>query len=343
MRILTIGPIRAGTLPSSYARALEGCGHEVFRFDSDRAYCRASKRAGNRFHRRLFRRGLWHRLNVSTIELVSCLRPAIVLAFKTSYLDPETIRYIRVEEGIPFANYYPDNPYCGVPLDPRKTSTQRRNLIKALREYTCVFTWDMAMVRRLAASGVTASYLPFGADPECLEVGAAGPCEACGRRHEVIFIGVYNRKREQHISAIRNHEVAIWGPNWQRAARKFRGRHVIHKERCFGRAGCAMYGAAKISLNILNDLNMPGHNMRTFEIPASGGVMVATYTPEQAGFFPEGETAWYYRDPSELDDIIGRLLADDEARKRARRLARATALKHDYGKRAQAIVRHLIG
>ena len=63
------------------------------------------------------------------------------------------------------------------------------------------------------------------------------------------------------------------------------------------------------SLNVLNAENLGGPNMRTFEIPASGGVMLARYSPEQDEFFPEGEAALYYRSPAEIDDKIDRSCA----------------------------------
>ena len=81
--------------------------------------------------------------------------------------------------------------------------------------------------------------------------------------------------------------------------------------------------------------------MRTFEIPASGGVMLASYTPELAEFFPEGEAAWYYREPHELDDLIDMLLRDRQTLERTRRLALQIAKNHTYDHRAESLLAHL--
>jgi hypothetical protein len=338
MRILVIAPFGRGFLAESYARALEQNGHGVFRFDSDRAYFQAARYAANRWCRRLLRKALWNRLNRTTLELVRAVRPSFVLAFKAACLNPETIRRIRIEEGFPIINYYPDNPYCGVPLDPRKTSAQRRDIIDCLREYSRVFTWEKGLVNRLAADRVSATYLPFGVDTDCYRPQEVTLCRQCGRRHEIVFVGQHNLKREFHIDAICRHEVALWGARWERAGRRFRGRHLIHHDQVFGPSCAAVYSSAGVSLNIVDDLNMPGHNMRTFEIPASGGVMLATYTQEQAEFFPEGEAAWYYRDPRELDDLIDRLLRDDQTLERTRRLALQIAQNHTYDHRAESLL-----
>lgn len=178
---------------------------------------------------------LWTRLNVSTLEMVRCVRPHLALAFKAPFLDPETIRRVRLQENTPIVNYYPDDPYIGVPLDPRRTSAQRRNLLEALRQYTKVFIWEKDLVNRLNSDGVCASYLPFGVDPESFRPLPAGSCGECRGRHEVVFVGLHNRRREVEMEAIRRHPVAIWGPGWGRAKRRSGGSHRVHHRRVLGK------------------------------------------------------------------------------------------------------------
>ena len=91
-------------------------------------------------------RWLWDRMHRATIDVARTVKPHAVMAVKGSYLDAQTIRIIKRELGVPFFNYYPDHPYCGVPLNPRKTSAQRRDLIDVLKEYTRVWTWEPALV-----------------------------------------------------------------------------------------------------------------------------------------------------------------------------------------------------
>jgi spore maturation protein CgeB len=341
MRILVIGGFHFGSLTESYARAFEMQDHEVFRFDSDRAYFQAAQWAGNRLVRRVGRRLLWNRVNLSTIEAVRCVRPKLVLVVKGSYLHPETVRRIRTQEGIPVVNYYSDNPYCGIPWDPRKTSAQRRDLVDVLKEYSVVFIWGNHLVKQLRADGVTAKYLPFGVDPELYRPFPRKSCEECGQLHGVVFVGQWNKKRQSHIRAVRHHQVGIWGPMWVHAVRKFNGKHTIHNQRVFGRACAAIYSSSVASLNVVDDLNMPGHNMRTFEIPASGGIMISTFTAEQAEFFPEGEAAWYYRDQFEIDEILDRILEDREEQERFRKTALNLASDHTYNRRAEDLLKNL--
>jgi spore maturation protein CgeB len=337
-RVLIIGPFSPGQLAESFACAFAQLEYEVFRFDSDRAYFQAGRGAGNRALRRLLRRAFWNRVNRTTIEIIGCVRPAWVLVVKGAYLHPETIRHVRRTLGVPFANYYADNPYCGVPWNPRKPSAQRRDLIDALREYTRVWIWERGLARRLAADGAAADYLPFGVDPQVFEPREPAVCFECKCVHPVVFVGQHYDKRGAHLGAIRRHAVGIWGSRW-RSERN--GHHVIHRRAAFAAECARLYSTAAVSLNVLADENTPGHNMRTFEIPGSGGLMLSTYTAEQAEFFPEDEAALYYRDPDEIDDKIDRVLQDPVWAETLRRHALAIATQHHYTERARAIVADL--
>ena len=342
-RILIIGAFGPGDLPRSYARGFEQLGLDVFRFDSDQAYLEASRVAGNRYVRRALRPWLWRTVNRSTVAVARAVRPQVVLAIKAAYLNPDTIQLVRRELGVPFVNYYPDNPYCGVPLNPRKTSAQRRDLLTVLQQYSRVWTWEPALTGRLQQDGVTAAYLPFGFDDSLDHPGthSTGSCRECAGDHRVVFIGQHSDKREHHVHSIQRHAVALWGARWPRAGRRFDGRHAIHRAGAFGAALAPLYGAADVSLNVVDDLNMPGHNMRTFEIPGSGGVMLATHTAEQAAIFPDGEAALYYRTPGEIDALIDRVRSEPDLADRLRRNGQAIAREHSYQRRAATMLDEL--
>jgi len=340
-RILIIGLFYKGSLGVSYASAFERLGYQVSRFDYDEAYFQSSRIAGNRLLRRTFRRVLWNRMNRSTLEMARRLRPGLIFALKAPYLDPETIRDLR-SLGTPVVNYYPDNPYCGVPWDPRKTSAQRHDLIEALREYTRLWIWQPDLAAKLERDGVSASYIPFASDPEMYhphEGSGAEECPECHGDHKIVLIGLHTAKRQAHVAAIRNRSVDLWGPGWTRVGAEFASRHRIHSARVFGTASSELYSRASVSLNVVDDLNMPGHNMRTFEIPASAGVMLAPYSAAQDEFFPENEAAAYYRSPDELDAKIDWLLGDPALCKRIRGNAVRFAASQTYDHRAAEVLR----
>ena len=339
-RILIVGIFSKGSLGASYASAFKDLGYDVSCFDYDEAYYRSGLLATYRPLRRVFRWALWSQMNRRTREVARSIRPALILALKAPYLDPETIRDMR-SLGTPVVNYYPDNPYCGVPWDPRKTSAQRHDLLDTLREYTRLWIWEPSLAARLLRDKVCADYMPFASDPAMYHPNdhtTSVGCQECIGDHDIVLIGQHNAKREAHIEAIRNHSVDLWGARWTRAATKFKSKHRVHRVSVFGTQVAKLYSTAAVSLNVVDDLNMPGHNMRTFEIPASGGVMLSTYTKEQADFFPEDEAACYYRTKEELDPKIDRLLEDRPFRERIARNAMHIASQHTYRERAATML-----
>lgn len=340
-KILIIGVFSRGSLGASYSTAFKRLNCEVFPFDYDEAYFQSSAIAANRILRRAFRRFLWNRMNRSTRELARRIKPDLILVLKGSYLDTETIRDLRASE-TPVVNYYPDNPYCGVPWDPRETSAQRHDLIDVLREYTRVWIWQPELAAKLVRDSVSASYMAFASDPEMYFPHPrlrSEECPECHCDHKVVLIGQHSAKRQAHVGAIREHAVDLWGARWSRIGPELAARHHIHRASAFGAATSKLYSLASVSLNVVDDLNLPGHNMRTFEIPASGGVMLAQYSEEQAAFFPENEGAAYYRSPEELDGKIEWLLRDDSARERIRGNAVKLAASQTYADRASQMLR----
>jgi spore maturation protein CgeB len=340
-RILVIGPLDQGALAESYARAFERLGMEVARFDSERALMQASRFTGNRIMRRALRSSLWNAVNREASEVAQRVQPALIFAVKCTFFHPETVRQIRKSTGAPFVNYYPDNPYIGIRWDPRGASAMRRDLIEVLRQYSIVWMWERSLLERLRHDNVEAKYLAFAVDPELYRPQPCDEglhCELCGCAHDVAFVATCARARRAELSAVRRHSVAIWGNNWPKKWKPPSAQHRAHPA-VWGNAVCRFYAQVPVSLNVLNAESLEGHNMRTFEVPASGGVMLARFTPAQHEFFPENEAAVYYRSPAELDDKIDSLLRDRELRARIRKNAARLAAAQTYDVRAAQVLR----
>src|SRR6202142_3348193 len=146
---LVIGPLNEGALAESYARAFEGLGMAVVRFDSERAFMPARPSTGNRILPRVRRSSLWNAVIREGTEVAQRVQPALIFALKCTFFHPETIRQIRKSTGALFVNHYPDHPYIGIRWDPREASALRRDLIEVLRQYSIVFMWERTLVERL--------------------------------------------------------------------------------------------------------------------------------------------------------------------------------------------------
>ena len=164
----------------------------------------------------------------------------------------------------------------------------------------------------------------------------------CSSDLAVVFVGTCTVARRKEIESIRRHPVAIWGEGWPKAW-KWGSGHRVHPP-VYGRKLARIYGTASVALNVLNAESLEGHNMRSFEVPASGGVMLARYTKAQAQFFPQGQGAMYYQrnvGPGEgIDAKIDELLADAALRARIRREGARLAAAHTYDLRVAEILQH---
>src|SRR6516165_7140478 len=96
---------------------------------------------------------------------------------------------------------------------------------------------------------------------------------------------------------------------------------------------CALTVAAKVDLCLVRRANRDGHVMRSFEIAALGGCMLAEDTTEHREIFgPDGEAVVYFRTAREAAERARAVLADpaERARLSAASRARISSGAHTY-------------
>jgi len=189
--------------------------------------------------------------------------------------------------------------------------------------------------------------LPFAWDPVLHPVLQVSEAERQQYACDVVFVGNGDSTRERWLDDILQ---ARQGSGWRLAIygswRNCRSGLVRESIR-----GAALYGvemvkavrSAKVALNILRKQNEGSHNMRTFEIPGCGGIMVSQESPEQQEFFPGGEAAVYFNDAPDAAAKISFLLANEP--QRGQLCARAVAIvrSHTYLERARALLENITG
>jgi spore maturation protein CgeB len=80
--------------------------------------------------------------------------------------------------------------------------------------------------------------------------------------------------------------------------------------------------------------------MKTFEIPACGGVMFTNQTEEQSLFFRDGQEAIFFNTLEELLDKAKYYLDNDAERKRICQAGLIAVAPHSYDLRALALVNY---
>ena len=200
--------------------------------------------------------------------------------------------------------------------DPWNPAHRARWFMEALPEYDCVYSprsANLADLRSIRPGGPS-EYVPFAYAPDVhFPEPTLTPQEESGFDSDVMFAGGADEDRRQVLGAFvrEGFRVALYGGYWDRytetraAARGFLDAAGLRKTTA----------AAKVCLCLVRRANRDGHAMRSFEVPAMGGCVLAEDTPDHRRIFgTEGAAALYFQD---IDDALvkARLLVNEPARR----------------------------
>jgi spore maturation protein CgeB len=321
--ILIAGTFEEWSIEHSYVRAFRRAGAHVETFDWWRDVL---PEAPNLAARRYIWPLIVRRLNARLVKRARLVSPDLVLVFKGLHVTSETVDRIRRIGAAAFC-FNPDNPF-----NPSVTSTSDQ-LRDAMPAWDCYFTWGRFLVDRLHSVGARrVEYLPFAWDPERHphREPAAPP------RYGTCFVGNYSRHRERWLSAIADLNLAVWGPGWAQADRSLR--HCIRGGTLSGEPFSLVTSQSTVALNVIDPWNLPGHNMRTFEIPGCGGLQLATASAETAELFRAEEEILFFRTQSELREKVLEVTSSGELARSIADAGHALARSHTFDVRARRIL-----
>jgi spore maturation protein CgeB len=272
---------------------------------------------------RIFPYEIQRKLNQQLLKDVSQFNPHILWIFKGMEIWPSTLRKIK-KMGIKLVNYNLDHPFRYV-----SRGSGNRNVLKSIPVYDLHMTYSRTIKHELEQqfSEIRAAYLPFGyhREVDAMVFSSEELLRIC-------FIGHADQQRAAVISEIlkAGQSVDLYGPGWKKYFPK-----GTAQVRCFEPVIGSNYWQTlrryRVQLNLFRQHNVGSHNMRTFEIPAVGGIMLADYSEEQSSFFREGQEAFYFHSVPDLIQKARMIiqLSDDEAGK-IRQNARTRCLDSNY-------------
>jgi spore maturation protein CgeB len=339
-RILIIGGTAPWSLEALYLKALVQAGVPTVEcFDTGKHQIVFSRSLPGRVASRLVAPWNTYQLNAGLIRFLHS-RPSsfdAIIVFKGFDLTRDTFeRCRRLTGSARWVNINPDNPF-----DHTLSASTNPNILASITFFDLYCTWSRALVATLKEQGARAvHYLPFGYDPEMHR--SLGPTKPISNRR-VLFVGTWDPWRERQLSELAEFDLTIYGHDWERVSRssplyaKLRRRPLYREELASETASSA------VSLNLLRQQNAGAHNMRTFEIPALGGLMLTTRSDEQQEFFPEGEASFMFENTPELKDQIRRIFSDPEKANSIRWEGQRRVLRHSYSQRAAELLAALNG
>jgi hypothetical protein len=257
---------------------------------------------------RVIRRALgrpfhYKRFNESILSEAARLEPDVVVVVKGAYVAPRTLQVIKERFASRLINYSTDSIF-----NPATTTPDLRS---GLCEYDVYATPRTSISNRLKMAGAKRiEFVPFGYHPDVhFPVAWSG-----ATRPDVVFIGGADPSRvafiRQLIARLGRVQLELFGGYWHRYA----DLKPYYRGMAIGEAFRRAAGGARIALNLVRTANEDGHTMKTFEIPACGGFMLATRSPDHEAMFEEDREASMFADVDECASKIRYFLDNpDEA------------------------------
>jgi spore maturation protein CgeB len=276
------------------------------------------------------------KINGAIIKKIESFKPDVIWLFKGMEVYPETLEYAR-KRGIRLANYNPDHPFVF-----ESEGSGHSRVRDALHLYDLHLSYSREILKDLKEQfNITGAHLPFGFEYAPNVYKNAKKAKEVNR---IAFVGYADEKRKQVIEELINAglEIDIYGPAWKRFIKPTA--RVQIADAVYRQDFWLTLRKYRVQINIFRNQNYNSHNMRSFEIPAIGGIMLSPYSDEQVTFFREDAEAFYYRDAKELVEKAKYVLslsatAADEIREAA--YTRSTKSDYSYKNRSKLALQYI--
>jgi len=241
--------------------------------------------------------------NQKLMQVADNFQPDLILVISPNLVHPKTIKHLQ-KHSLVFV-FFTDNP-----LDKHHTHSNSW-ITKGLPLWDAVFIWSQQLVNELLDKGLKNIFF----HPFCSDIKYHFPKQKLNSiyDYDVAFIGNWDdsRKRELYLKAISDYRLGIWGSDYWLTHCKEASLSRFVKGMCTYSEIPDVLGSAKMGLNILRPQNEVGHNIRTFEIPASGTLMLSERSQELLNLFEEDKEAVYFSNPDELNEKVSYLLQNN--------------------------------
>jgi len=331
---MIVGSDKVYAIENFYVRHLREAGVVVDHFAAQAIFLDYYQKS--LFNKLLFKTGLsgiTRGLNNQFIDKVKELKPDTIWIFKGMELMPASLEKAK-KSGAKLVNYNPDNPFIFT-----GKGSGNQFITDSIGIYDLHFTYNLAIEKILQQQyKARTAFLPFG-----FEISDA-LYAACAGQKEIIkacFLGNPDKQRAAFIQALAEEGVKmdVYGNDWKQFVHHS-GIQIFNP--VYGDNLWKVLRRYRVQLNLMRIHNEDSHNMRSFEVPGIGGIMVAPDTTEHRLFFEDGKEAFLFKDVQHCARQINDLLnypvaAADEIRSAAR--IRSVSSGYSYKDRAGLVLK----
>jgi spore maturation protein CgeB len=232
------------------------------------------------------------RVNRNIIRSIESFKPDLIWIFKGMEIYPETLNYAK-KKGIRLVNYNPDHPFVFA------ASGSGNAFVKnAIPLYDLHLSYSKEILNDLLeAYQLQGKYLPFGYEINDKIFSRATSGQEI---HRACFVGCADAERKRVVQLLLQDgiPVDVYGPGWDKY---FKTSALVKVwDGVYNDHFWNVLRSYRLQLNVFRSQNRNSHNMRSFEIPGIGGIMLAPYSDEHVNFFKPGEEAYFFKNDEEI-------------------------------------------
>ncbi|WP_144037636.1 glycosyltransferase [Sphingopyxis sp. KK2] len=297
MRILTPVSGNPWAVPDCYYQGLVRAGADVRAYDIGEAPVSLFGRLMRRV-RRFAGSEAAQKLEAA----VAAARPDVLIVFKGVDYPPSLLRKIAAQ-GIKMVNYSPDHPFRFF-----LAGAGNANVRDSISVYDLYLTFSGPIAQEMAEAypDTKVGVIAFGhaVDDALYEEIATEP---------EVLRGCFNANPdEDRAAAVRlltENGVAmdLFGWGWEKFVSPGPMLGIYPVEQ--GVDMLRILRRYRFQLNMFRPHNEGSHNLRSFEVPAVGGILLAPDSPEHRSFFAADRDALYFSSPAEMLAQAQKLLA----------------------------------
>jgi spore maturation protein CgeB len=322
MKVLIAGAGKAPAIEQYFTRHLNEFGVETRLYAAQNMFFDYYKKTI--LNKIMFKAGLsniYPKINRLFKQEVEAFRPDIIWVFKGMEIYPASLQWAK-DRQIRLVNYNTDNPF----LFSGKGSGNQ-NVTRSIGLYDLHLTYDRNIRERIQKEfRIPCELLPFGFEER---EDLYQQCRLQNEECSLCFVGSPDKVRAAFMESIAAElPLVIYGPGWSRYTShpNIRIKAAVHGDEFWK----TLY-RYRVQLNIMRLHNPDSHNMRSFEVPGIGGIMLAPATADHQFYFRENEEVFLYNDPRDCIDKARYLLNLSQAEAdNIRRNTRARSIESGY-------------
>ncbi len=336
MRLLIIGSDKIFAIENFYVQFLRELDIDVHHFPAQSIfYDYYNKSIINKLFFKAGLSDLFKNINRSFVNVINSFKPDVILVFKGMEILPNSLELAK-KKGIKLINYNPDNPFIFT-----GTGSGNKNIINSFGIYDLHLTYNMEVKNRIEKEyEIPTKILPFGFNVN------KNLYIKCANQSEIIkacFLGNPDKERAAFIMALANEGILmdVYGNNWNKWINH---PNLVVFPPVLGEELWKTLRRYRVQLNLMRIHNSNSHNMRSFEVPGVGGIMVAPHTIEHELYFENRKEIFLFNSIIDCTKAIRKLLdlSPTEANKiRHNARSRSITSGYSYKDRAKQLLTEL--